>query len=376
MEFDSEEEAYDFYNAYGGRIGVPACNVYELMGRQSGGKESVRYLKVDLKNYLRTRRQNELLYGEAAWLVDYFETRGCEDPSFFYSLQLDTEQMITNIFCFNTTYKVVHGNRPFAIFLGMNQHQETAVFGVALMYDETVDSFVCLFEMFLKAMGEKAPKTIITDQDAAKVKALKQVMPVTKYHLCVWHLMNNAQNNLMFLFKHVEGIKKVISKLMFQIEKEDDFITEWDLMIAEYGVAAEYGLLERQPELKTKYHILRQAGKVYTKAIFQLFQEDFLAALASQAVISCSDLDNNGHRVYKVAGEDRVQHIELSYSCCKFQREGYLCRHSLKILKDCMFVNELPSRYIIKGWTRNARDGRLEEIVSTDVNLDPQLEIR
>ncbi|XP_059650481.1 protein FAR1-RELATED SEQUENCE 5-like [Cornus florida] len=36
--------------------GISACNAYELMGRQSGGKESIGYLKVDLKNYLRTRR--------------------------------------------------------------------------------------------------------------------------------------------------------------------------------------------------------------------------------------------------------------------------------------------------------------------------------
>ncbi|XP_059650627.1 protein FAR-RED IMPAIRED RESPONSE 1-like [Cornus florida] len=382
MEFDSEKEAYDFYNAYSGRIGfsiqkeygnkvngritsralvcskegVSACNAYELMGRQSGGKESVGYLKVDLKNYLRTRRQKELFYGEAAWLVHYFETRACEDSLFFYSLQLDTEQMITNIFwsdcrmiidyghfgdviSFDTTYKVVHDNKPFAIFLGMNHHRETTVFGAALTYDETADSFVWLFETFLKAMGEKAPKTIITDQDAAMAKALKQVMPVTKHHLCVWHLMNNAQKNLLFLFKCVEGIKKVISKLMFQIEEEDDFIREWDLMIAEYGVAgnkwlstvldlrhkwalafvkhdwpagmsstqlsesfngqlkyylsrqiilpeffthfdrllsdkwykeyqAKYGLVERQLELKTKCHILRQVRKVYNKAIF------------------------------------------------------------------------------------------------------------
>ncbi|XP_059650739.1 protein FAR1-RELATED SEQUENCE 7-like [Cornus florida] len=264
MEFDSEEEAYDFYNAYDGRIGFsirkeygnkvngritsralvcskegvkgtdkwdifrktpraetrtncgarmvfrydktkaidvelasdsgfPACNAYELMGRQSGGKESIGYLKVDLKNYLRMQRQKELIYGEAAWLVDYFETRGCEDPSFFYSFQLDTEQIITNIFwsdckmiidygqfgdviSFDTTYKVVHGNRPFAIFLGMNHHLETAVFRAALMYDETADSFVWLIEMFLKAIGEKTPKTIITDQDAAMTKALKQVI--------------------------------------------------------------------------------------------------------------------------------------------------------------------------------------------------------
>ncbi|XP_059658595.1 protein FAR-RED IMPAIRED RESPONSE 1-like [Cornus florida] len=269
-------------------------------------------------------------------------------------------------------------------------------------------------------MGGKAPKTIITDQDAAMAKALK-------------HVNNFHASPFLTL-----GIKKVILKLMFEIEEEEDFIRERDLMIAEYGVAgnkwlstlldlrhkwalafvkqdwsagmsstqlilpeffthfdrllsdkrykeyeAEYGLVESQPELKTKCHILRQAGNVYTMAIFQLFQEEFLAALASQAVISCNDLDNNGHHVYKVAGEDGVQRRvsrtfedELSCSCCKFERVGYLCRHRLKILKDCMFVNELSSRYIIKRWTRNARDGRLDEIVSTDVNLDPQLEIR
>ncbi|XP_059658602.1 protein FAR1-RELATED SEQUENCE 7-like [Cornus florida] len=368
-------------------LGVPACNAYELMGRQSGGKESVGYLKVDLKNYLRTRRQKELLYGEAAWLVYYFETHGCEDPSLFYSLQLDTEQIITNIFwsdckmiidygqfgdviSFDTTYKVVHGNRPFAIFLGMNHHQGTAMFGAALMYNETADSFVWLFEMFLKAMGGKAPKTIITDQDAVMVKAV--MFPIFKYGVA-----GNKWLSTLLDLRHkwaLAFVKHDWSARMSSTLLSDKRYKEYE---------AGYGLVERQPELKTKCHILRQAGKVYPKAIFQLFQEEFLAALASQVVISCTDLDKNGHHVYKVASKDGVQHRvsrtfedELSCSCCKFQREGYLCRHSLKILKNCMFVNELPSRYIIKRWTRNARDGRLEEIVSTDVNPDPQLEIR
>ncbi|XP_059650762.1 protein FAR1-RELATED SEQUENCE 5-like [Cornus florida] len=46
--------------------GVLACNAHELMGRQSGGKEFVGYLKVELKIYLRMRRQKELVYVEAA----------------------------------------------------------------------------------------------------------------------------------------------------------------------------------------------------------------------------------------------------------------------------------------------------------------------
>ncbi|XP_059638677.1 protein FAR1-RELATED SEQUENCE 5-like [Cornus florida] len=168
MEFDTEQEAYKFYNAYGGRVGfsiwreyfnnsrktgkfltrlftcckegvrkkdrrdkhaktpraktrtgygarmhikydeakgkvqaidvdlasdsrIAALNSYELMARQAGCKESVGYIKLDQQNYIRTRRQNELQYGEAAWLTNYFVTHACDDPSFFYALQFDAE---------------------------------------------------------------------------------------------------------------------------------------------------------------------------------------------------------------------------------------------------------------------------------------------
>ncbi|XP_059630298.1 protein FAR1-RELATED SEQUENCE 5-like [Cornus florida] len=135
MKFETEEEAYDFYNSYASQVSfsvrkeyfnkskktaklssrlLTCCkegfrgddirdrisprNSYELMGRQTGGKESVGYMKLDLLNHIRTRRQTELEYGEAAWLMNYFETQSCEDPSFFYAFQLDSDQMITNIF--------------------------------------------------------------------------------------------------------------------------------------------------------------------------------------------------------------------------------------------------------------------------------------
>ncbi|XP_059627465.1 protein FAR-RED IMPAIRED RESPONSE 1-like [Cornus florida] len=453
--------------------GISPRNSYELMGRQVGGKESVGYMKLDLLNHIRTRRQTELKYREAAWLMNYFETQSCEDPSFFYAFQLDSDQMITNIFwadskmivdycnfgdvvSFDTTYKVVHGNHPFGSFLGLNHHRETAMFGAAFMYDETTKSFVWLFETFLKAMSGKAPKTIFTDQDAVMGKALTQVMPRTKHYLCVWHLMQNAQKHLGFLFRRVQGFKKVLSKLMFQIEEEEEFTREWNLMITEYGVVgntwltnllglkhrwamafikhawstgihntqlsesfngclkaylsrqlilpdflthfekllsdkrykeyvAEYGLLHNLPQLKTNCNILVEATNLYTKVIFNSFQEEFLTAGASQRIIGCSPIEGNGGCVYKVVGEDgmqrdvtRTSEDELFCSCCKFEREGIMCRHSLKILKDFMFANTLPHRYILRRWTRSARDGSLEENLSGEMiaNVDPKIEVR
>jgi len=53
--------------------------------------------------------------------------------------------------------------------------REIIVFGAALLYDETFDSFKWLFETFLKAHNGQQPKTFYTDQDAAMGKAVGEV---------------------------------------------------------------------------------------------------------------------------------------------------------------------------------------------------------
>ncbi|XP_020251115.1 protein FAR1-RELATED SEQUENCE 5-like [Asparagus officinalis] len=169
--------------------GLSPKSAFELMGQQAGGRESLGFTKVDQKNYLRTVRQKKMKFGEAGYLIEYFSKQMLENPSFFYEMQLDTEEQITNVFwadakmimdygifgdvvSFDTTYKLNEANRPFAVFVGLNHHRETIIFGAALMYDETAASFIWLFETFLKAMCGKPPQTFFTDQDAAIAKAV------------------------------------------------------------------------------------------------------------------------------------------------------------------------------------------------------------
>ncbi|KAL7264194.1 hypothetical protein ACSBR1_002196 [Camellia fascicularis] len=255
MTFDIEQEAYDFYNAYGGRLGFSirrgyvnkskerqitsklfVCNkegfravdkkisvsqateidlaeksgihlnaTFELMGNEASGRESLGFTKLDQKIYLRTKRQKSLAYREA-----------------------DSEEQITNIFwanaqmtmdygqfgdvvTFDTTCKLNSAHRLFASFIGFNHHRETVIFGATLIYDETADSFIWLFRRFLDAMSSKAPKIIFTDQDAAMAKAIPIVMPNTKHRLCTWHLMQNALWHANSIFKDKEltfGVKE------------------------------------------------------------------------------------------------------------------------------------------------------------------------
>jgi hypothetical protein len=51
---------------------------------------------------------------------------------------------------------------PLGVFVGVNHHPQSTVFACALIRDESVESFVWIFETFLKCMKEKHPTIILT----------------------------------------------------------------------------------------------------------------------------------------------------------------------------------------------------------------------
>ncbi|XBI44032.1 hypothetical protein VPH35_108737 [Triticum aestivum] len=46
---------------------------------------------------------------------------------------------------------------------------------------------------------------------------------------------------------------------------------------------------------------------------------------------------------------------ELSCECDNFKHTGLLCCHSVKVL-DFLGIDKIPSKHILKGWTKDARD--------------------
>ena len=77
MSFASEQVAYDFYNTSGGKVDFSTCNIQK---------------KLDKKIYLRLKRQKDLEYGEASSALQYFRKKTMENPSFYYAVQLDSEE--------------------------------------------------------------------------------------------------------------------------------------------------------------------------------------------------------------------------------------------------------------------------------------------
>ncbi|KAI5322388.1 hypothetical protein L3X38_031460 [Prunus dulcis] len=330
---------------------------------------------------------------------------------------MDCDEQITNIFwadakmivdygqfgdfvCFDTTYKTNNeANRPFGVFVGSNHHREIPIFGASLWYDETTNSFIWLFETFLEAMSKKAPKTLFTDQDAAMAKACAHVMPNTYHRLCTWHIMQNAMKHVNNLFRRTGGVRSVLTQFMDYYEEKDEFLVAWESMLDEYNVRG-HPWLESIFDLRKKWAMayckwslsagvkttqisesfnatlkdcsnvdhdvvqffmhFERVGNIYTKAIFEDFQAQYIKSLELDMISCDKDGDDLAYTVVlhcnsKERCVRKQKDGDVSCSCRLFEMKGFLCSHALKILTNYMNVKEIPDQYILKRWTRKAR---------------------
>nr|XP_027122275.1 protein FAR1-RELATED SEQUENCE 5-like [Coffea arabica] len=276
MEFQSEDEAYNFYNRkvsisqeaqteIANDAGISLKQSHKLMGKKASGLGNIGYTCDDLKRYLRTKRERGLKYGEAGAMLRYFEEQKLKNPSFFHAEQLDCKEQITNIFwadasmlidytyfgdvvTFDTTYKTNKEYRPLGVFVGFNQFRQLIIFGATLLYDETIESFKWVFGTFVEAVCGRHPKTIFTDQDAAMAVLSESLNASIENYLKLDH-------DLVQFFKH---FNRVVDEKRYN------------------ELRAEYYNRQKLPMLGLQQTpVLIQATSIYSPCMFVAFQNEY-----------------------------------------------------------------------------------------------------
>ncbi|CAI0402770.1 unnamed protein product [Linum tenue] len=108
------------------------------------------------------------------------------------------------------------------------------------------------------------------------------------------------------------------------------------------------------------------AHSVYTRIIFKDFQEQFLRCWSfSLKTISSGDPDTALYEVTEDGTKKsivgvRCPNYSVTCDCHKFESEGILCAHALKVL-NALNVFYIPSQHILKRWTKSARGGAVAE---------------
>lgn len=116
-----------------------------------------------------------------------------------------------------------------------------------------------------------------------------------------------------------------------------------------------------RPTLKTPSSILKQAASIYTRTVFDVFQDEFVESLG----YFTDRIEDGVIRKYNVTKDENVgtfivthdsSEERTSCSCCKFESCGILCRHILRVYLT-VDVRVLPEHYILKRWTKDAKNG-------------------
>ncbi|KAJ7967050.1 FAR1-related sequence [Quillaja saponaria] len=161
---------------------------------------------------------------------------------------------------------------------------------------------------------------------------------------------------LNFFFDGYVTASTTIQMLVKQYEKA---VSTWN----EKELKADYDTSSTMPVLKTPSPMEKQAANLYTRRIFIKFQAELVETLANPA----TKIDDSGHiTTFRVAkfGEDHKAHavtfnsfeMRASCSCQMFEYSGIICRHILAVFR-AKNVLMLPSHYVLKRWTRNAKSG-------------------
>lgn len=299
--------------------GMKPAQVYEFMKEFYGGEDKVPFSRMDSNNEIGRERRKYLEANDAETLLEYLKKKQLEDPSFFYAIQVNKEDgRIANFFwadgqsimdykcfgdavSFDTTFQTNKFEMPFAPILGTNHHKRTVIFGAALLYSETIESFVWLFETFLDAMSGKHPSTIFTDQDAAMAGAIAYVFPNTSHRLCLWHICLNAAKHLGHVIHDSDNkFLTDFKRCVYEDRSEEYFIEKWNELLREYK-------LEDNSWMQNLYSIRAKWAAVYrdsftadmnstqrSEGMNNVFKKRFRRKLGlSELLVECEKVSNS-----------------------------------------------------------------------------------
>ncbi|KAJ4809530.1 Protein FAR1-RELATED SEQUENCE 5 [Rhynchospora pubera] len=150
---------------------------------------------------------------------------------------------------------------PLAPFVGVNHHRQSIFFGMALLRSEGTSNFSWLFETWLKAMYDKHPLAIITDQDKAMKSAIKIVFPNTIHRCCKWHIMRKARENLATLYRLNPTFQPELELIINCSKTILEFENNWAAMIEKYK-------LKENNHLKNMYEMRTEWVPAYFQGIF------------------------------------------------------------------------------------------------------------
>ncbi|XP_016580413.2 protein FAR-RED ELONGATED HYPOCOTYL 3 isoform X1 [Capsicum annuum] len=160
-----------------------------------------------------------------------------------------------------------------------------------------------------------------------------------------------------------ESVNSFFDKYVHKKTTVQELVKQYESILQdryEEEAKADSDTWNKQPALKSPSPFEKQVAGLYTNAVFKKFQAEVLGAVAC---IPKREKQDATTITYRVQDFEKTQEFivtldemksEISCLCHLFEFKGYLCRHTLIVLQICR-VSSIPSQYILKRWTKDAK---------------------
>ncbi|XP_035844062.1 protein FAR1-RELATED SEQUENCE 5-like [Helianthus annuus] len=374
-------------------INIGPVKAFNIMKTMYGGFGEVGASKVDCKNY---RRDLNLYIGEydaemvvrrlirkkeccPGFTCDYVIGEDRRLKGLFWA----DEQSKTNytvfgdIFGFDATYKSTSKyDLVFVPFTGIDNHFRNVTFGGALLGSETADSYRWLLRCFVNAFGSE-PKVVVTDQDAAMKRPIKDVLSRSRHRLCMWHIWEKLKTKVgPVLSANTDFNTRMTHVVWNDTIIPEDFETEWHSIMSTFGLENHEWLKDmydlRFDWIPAYYHGEDLAGLMRTTSRCESENYFFGQICNPRCTLveffthfeTAMDIQRHEHRrndhdtrqprtsFFKVQYSKQEDGLSISCSCKRFEQFGILCRHIFYVLRYDD-ITEFPRRYVHRRWMRD-----------------------
>ncbi|KAI9176798.1 hypothetical protein LWI28_007346 [Acer negundo] len=298
-------------------VGVKTSEIFTALAKKYKGYENIGFMEKNMRNLFDKERRLAIEPGDANAMLELFTNMHEVDPNFVYAMKLDEEHRLKNVcwvdskgredykifrdvVSFDTTYITNKYLMPFAPFIGVNNHNQSAILGCALLADETTSSFIWLMETWNRAMGGKSLVAILTDQDQAMKAAIAEVFLDAKHRFCLWHILRKVPEKIGHVLRKHDNFMKVFNYCIYHSWTEEDFERKWHNMVE----------------------------------TFELHGEDWIRDLF----------------------RDRKYWPPTYMRDTFFAGMSTTSRHVMSVLQSCG-VFQIPNHYILKRWSKDAKEG-------------------
>ncbi|KAK2374309.1 protein FAR1-RELATED SEQUENCE [Trifolium repens] len=362
--------------------GLQQRKSFDLMSKEVGGRTNLGFIRLDQKNYLRKKRARSMEHGDVGYLLQYFQKKLVENPTFYHAYQMDAEDQITNVFWADADEVMpgaYHGLCMWHLMQNAIKRCGNLMKGGNCFLS---DLNKCMYGYENEEQFEEGWSTFLVKYDAKESDWLQRLYTLKeKWASCYMNKVFTLGMRSTQLSESVNADIKSFMNVKLDIIK---FFKRFEDVVEEKRqneLKCEYEARQKIPRLKNSYSsILQQVSKVYTPAIFDKFQHEyelfeacFVKSINMQSLlVDCVIAMESDLEEWRVSFD--LDKNSISCSCHKFESFGILCCHCLRLFIH-MNVKLVPEQYILKRWTKLARGQTLSNVgvsnVVEDVDLSP-----